>query len=690
MPKIDVTRFMEQSGMRKARFGGYEPDDVRAALQALCTEYEQRLGRAEAQARKAEQENAALQQHCQTLTAQNNRLSGQNAALAGSSSTYSRQKESLDAQVSALQERNHSLNDQVAVLRLKNGSLQKEKEKLQERADQAEAALRIKGRELDDARNALENGKEEIMQEARQKAEDIVANAHVRADQIKEDAQAEAQAMDVSARDQAKAQAQKLVDAAAAEANEIQNAHQLRLNNLRAEVREMEAQRAALIDYLGLMSRKLLNLQNEAIANDPAAEARAADNADRKLETELPELHTVPTPEAALDLSPETVARAVDELRAQAAAAGEEDEPEPLSQQSTAPQEVEKQEEAAAPAEPAAVQPEEETPENAAPEAETEEQPKTEETPEPEKTEDKPDHPTGDPNHQTGPALTEVPGAIFSSPIVRPADAPRPDDTPPSATPMAPVMPSFEEEDELDAPAMPLPPREKPQEPEAEEEAPAVPEEPQPETPEAAKQGQREKYLPPQRGVYKRVQERLSLLHGVALLLLSGIQRRQRDGSAGVILEHPHLDSVDEHGGDHGKEVFDALGRKSLDVLRLVGPRLAQTVDELLDLTRRDFVHIEVPKGCMDPLRHIGIAGLCALAQALFHILAHPLAGEGLKFDVAVRQRGAAALFIKENHLPVQLLLNLPLRHAWRRRPGLRLHHLLALRGIAHRGPDTV
>ena len=315
-----------------------------------------------------------------------------------------------------------------------------------------------------------------------------MANAHVRADQIKEDAQAEAQAMDVSARDQAKAQAQKLVDAAAAEANEIQNAHQLRLNNLRAEVREMEAQRAALIDYLGLMSRKLLNLQNEAIANDPAAEARAADNADRELETELPELHTVPTPEAALDLSPETVARAVDELRAQAAAAGEEDEPETLSQQSTAPQEVEKQEEAAAPAEPAAVQPEEETPENAAPEAETEEQPKTEETPEPEKTEDKPDHPTGDPNHQTGPALTEVPGAIFSSPIVRPADAPRPDDTPPSATPMAPVMPSFEEEDELEAPAMPLPPREKPQEPEAEEEAPAVPEEPQPETPEAAKQ----------------------------------------------------------------------------------------------------------------------------------------------------------------------------------------------------------
>ena len=174
MPKIDIDNYIEQSGMRKARFGGYEPDDVRAALQALCTEYEQRLGRAEAQARKAEQENAELQQHCQTLTAQNNRLSGQNAALAGSSSTYSRQKESLDAQVSALQERNHSLNDQVAVLRLKNGSLQKEKEKLQERLAKmsggvavievgaaTEVELKDKKYRLEDALNATRAAVEE-------------------------------------------------------------------------------------------------------------------------------------------------------------------------------------------------------------------------------------------------------------------------------------------------------------------------------------------------------------------------------------------------------------------------------------------------------------------------------------------------------------------------------------------------
>lgn len=47
MPKIDVTKFIEQSGIRKTRFGGYETQDVRQAMQALCIEYEQRLKRAE-------------------------------------------------------------------------------------------------------------------------------------------------------------------------------------------------------------------------------------------------------------------------------------------------------------------------------------------------------------------------------------------------------------------------------------------------------------------------------------------------------------------------------------------------------------------------------------------------------------------------------------------------------------------
>ena len=394
MPKIDVTKFMEQCGMRKARFGGYEPEDVRAALQAVCGEYEQRLSRAESQARKTAQENAALQQHCQALSAQNQRLSGQNAALAGSSETYSRQKEDLNARVAALQERNHSLSDQCAVLRLKNSGLQKEKDQFRERTEQAEAELRIKGRALDAARALVEPGR-------------------------------------------AKEQAQKLVDAAAAEANEIQNAHQLRLNNLRGEVRELEAQRAAFLDYLGQMGRKLTAIQSEAAQDNPADRAAAQDNADRALESDLPDLQAVPTPEAKLDLSPETLASFVDAVRAQAACA----------------------------------QQGEELPPDAAPQvpAEPEQQPAAPEPPEPEQ---QPAQPTGDPNHQTGPALTEVPGAIFSSPIVRPVESARPDATPPDAAPRAPVMPVFEEDEEGEEPE----PQEPEPEPRPEPEPAAAPE----------------------------------------------------------------------------------------------------------------------------------------------------------------------------------------------------------------------
>ena len=43
MPKIDIDNYIEQSGMRKARFGGYEPDDVRQAMRELCADYEQHL-----------------------------------------------------------------------------------------------------------------------------------------------------------------------------------------------------------------------------------------------------------------------------------------------------------------------------------------------------------------------------------------------------------------------------------------------------------------------------------------------------------------------------------------------------------------------------------------------------------------------------------------------------------------------
>lgn len=42
MATIDINQYIEQSGMRKARFGGYEPDDVRQAMLDLCSDYEQR------------------------------------------------------------------------------------------------------------------------------------------------------------------------------------------------------------------------------------------------------------------------------------------------------------------------------------------------------------------------------------------------------------------------------------------------------------------------------------------------------------------------------------------------------------------------------------------------------------------------------------------------------------------------
>ena len=42
MATIDINQYIEQSGMRKARFGGYEPDDVRQAMLDLCSDYEHR------------------------------------------------------------------------------------------------------------------------------------------------------------------------------------------------------------------------------------------------------------------------------------------------------------------------------------------------------------------------------------------------------------------------------------------------------------------------------------------------------------------------------------------------------------------------------------------------------------------------------------------------------------------------
>ena len=70
MAAIDINQYIEQSGMRKARFGGYEPDDVRQAMLDLCSEYEQRLNTAVQQVRGAQQEAEALRRRCQSAGAQ--------------------------------------------------------------------------------------------------------------------------------------------------------------------------------------------------------------------------------------------------------------------------------------------------------------------------------------------------------------------------------------------------------------------------------------------------------------------------------------------------------------------------------------------------------------------------------------------------------------------------------------------
>ena len=119
MPKIDIDNYIEQSGMRKARFGGYEPDDVRQAMRELCADYEQHLAAAAAELRTVRQENDALRRHAQTLVMQNQNLSAQNATLVRAGGQAAELPHQSETQYSTAKERNHSLTNQLDVLRLK-------------------------------------------------------------------------------------------------------------------------------------------------------------------------------------------------------------------------------------------------------------------------------------------------------------------------------------------------------------------------------------------------------------------------------------------------------------------------------------------------------------------------------------------------------------------------------------------
>ena len=411
MAKIDVNQYMEQCGVRKARFGGYEPDDVRLALRSLCSDYEQSLASAKAEAQAARQESEALRRRCQTLMGQNQNLSAQNATLAGQADKIARRQDDLSTRYSKVQERNHSLTDQVAVLRLKNADLTRENKELTDRAEEAEAALRIKGRAHDEARQQVLNEKEKVLADARAEADKIRAQAKSDADALLAETNRKAEAIDQLAREQAIGQARKMVQAATDETREIQNAHRLRLQDLKSRIAAMEQQREKLMDFFSQMIGELQEAQDYAQQNTPIAcydeeitEASAEPKLDLSDKTVDAAAAALPVPETT-DTPDDPVAEPVNCVVAPGL---DEEEPAP-------PRTVE-------------LVPEEET------------------TPSPEYFDTKPEQQPSDPPE------IEIPGAIFSYPILRQEGEPILDEEPPLHGPHTPEMPdlSATEDDNAD------------------------------------------------------------------------------------------------------------------------------------------------------------------------------------------------------------------------------------------------
>ena len=429
MAKIDVNQYMEQCGVRKARFGGYEPEDVRQALRALCSDYEQSLATANAETRAARQESEALRRRCQTLLGQNQNLAAQNATLAGQADKISRRQDDLETRYSKVQERNHSLTDQVAVLRLKNGDLTRENKELTDRAEEAEAALRIKGRAHDEARQQVLKEKDQVLAGAHAEAEKIRRQARAEADALLAKTNRKAEAIDQLAREQAISQARKMVQAATDEAREIQNAHRLRLQDLKSRIAAMEQQRNKLMDFFSQMIGELQEAQDYARQNTPVVDA------------EYDEDVTEVSPEPRLDLSDKTVEAAAAAL--------------PVSEETAeeAPQKDEAVNCVVAPGL------DEEEP---APPRTVELVPEEETTPSAEYFDTEPKQQPSDPPE------IEVPGAIFSYPILRQEGEPILDEEPPARGPHQPVMPDLsdtgEDDEDADSGDIQLIPEHKPEE----------------------------------------------------------------------------------------------------------------------------------------------------------------------------------------------------------------------------------
>ena len=410
MPKIDIDNYIEESGMRKARFGGYEPEDVRQAMRELCAEYEQHLAAASVELRAVRQENDALRRHAQNLTIQNQTLSGQNATMAGQVDKLQRYRSDLETRFSTAQERNHSLTNQLDVLRLKNSDLMRENKELTEQREEADAALRVKGRAHDEARQQVIADRDKVIAGAQAEAARIRQQARDDADKILKDTNLKAEAIDQLAREQAIAQARKMVQSATDETHEIQNAHRLRLQDLKSRIAAMEKARGDMMDYMEKMIDELQKTQEYATQNAPLLPHSE----------ELAEADAEPD----LDLSAHKVDAAASALRGS--------EPQP-------------------PEEPAAP----DTNRVVAPGMDDDE-PKTNTviTPSPDYFDTAPQSQPGDPK----PEAVEIPGAIFSYPILRQQGEPILDEEPPTPAPHKPVMPSFTlAEDDEDTESAPVP-----------------------------------------------------------------------------------------------------------------------------------------------------------------------------------------------------------------------------------------
>ena len=120
------------------------------------------------------------------------------------------------------------------MLRLKNSDLVRENKELTEQCEEANSALRVKGRAHDQARQQVIADRDKVIAEAEGDAARIRQQARDDADKILKDTNLKAEAIDQLAREQAIAQARKMVQSATDETREIQNAHRLRLQTSRA------------------------------------------------------------------------------------------------------------------------------------------------------------------------------------------------------------------------------------------------------------------------------------------------------------------------------------------------------------------------------------------------------------------------------------------------------------------------